>query len=113
MERWNCAKSRAEEIPKVDEFIEAVLAVCGQYNLSIGHEDEYGAFVVHSGYDEIYASWLRHAHYYTPPAMKHAEALKPSHKKQSTPNYACVCGYWMSAIEYRKGRCPSCGKVIA
>ena len=36
-----------------------------------------------------------------------------SHNRQSMPNYACVCGYWMSTIEYRKGRCPSCGKVIA
>jgi hypothetical protein len=68
MERWNCDNSRDEEIPKVDEFIEAVLAVCKQYNFSIGHEDGHGAFEIRSGYDEGNASWLRHAHYYTPAA---------------------------------------------
>lgn len=47
-------------------------------------------------------------------AQKIAEALKPSHNKQSTPNYACPkCGAWLSTNEYRTGECFLCHSTIS
>jgi len=39
--------------------------------------------------------------------------LLASHNKQNLQDYSCACGYWMSTIEYRKGTCPSCGKIVS
>ena len=35
-----------------------------------------------------------------------------SYNKQSTPNYLCKCGHWLSTIEYNSGKCPSCRKLL-
>ena len=38
-------------------FLNAVIALERAYGFSIGHEDEYGSFLVES-YDELNAAWL-------------------------------------------------------
>lgn len=41
-------------------FVEQIIQICEQYKLSIGHEDEHGAFQVRP-YAEFYSEWLRDA----------------------------------------------------
>jgi len=62
MRRYNCITHTDVEDAKVDAFLEAIVAVCNQHNMSLGHEDRGGAFEVYEGYDEEVADWLREAH---------------------------------------------------
>lgn len=96
MKRFNTDTSCEEEIPKVDEFIEAVLSLCKKFDLSIGHEDSYGAFEVFGRYNEDTASRLRSANYAPAPS----EEILP---KEICPN----CG----GLAIREGvqrRCDFC-----
>ena len=41
-------------------FVEEILKVYEKYNLSLGHEDHHGAFIIEP-YDEVNVEWLRAA----------------------------------------------------
>jgi hypothetical protein len=45
------------EVPEVDAFLLEIEAVCFKHGMSIGHEDEHGAFLVHR-YDADLMEWL-------------------------------------------------------
>jgi hypothetical protein len=53
----------AKDDARAKEFIERIVSLCREYGLSIGHEDEHGAFLIEIGYDENYMNWLRDACY--------------------------------------------------
>jgi hypothetical protein len=59
--RWSSRKGEEVWNPKVNSFIEDVLAVCRKHGLSISHEDRYGAFTVEY-FDQKLADWLQAAH---------------------------------------------------
>jgi hypothetical protein len=46
MNRWNISTTRREENPTVDAFINDIVELCKKYNLSLGHEDCEGSFIV-------------------------------------------------------------------
>lgn len=46
MNRWNTKQLKRCENKRVDAFIDAVLAVCAEHRMSIGHEDGHGSFIV-------------------------------------------------------------------
>jgi hypothetical protein len=75
------------------EFIQTVSGICEQ------------AFANEIGFSQAFTDVC---------ALVNAEALKPSHNKQSTQNYACPkCNAWLSTIEYRTGECHSCHSSIS
>jgi hypothetical protein len=47
-------------VQDLEEFTDAIIAVCKKYNLSISHEDRQGAFQIVK-YNEYYTDWFRHA----------------------------------------------------
>lgn len=53
-----------EENPAIKAFLNEVVEVCKKHNLSIGHEDEQGTFIVHP-YGGWYTQWLLEASDYT------------------------------------------------
>jgi hypothetical protein len=59
--RWDCNTNTEIEDPRIDAFLADLVAVCRKHDLSIGHEDEHGAFVVRLNFDEDDATWLRAA----------------------------------------------------
>lgn len=42
---------------KLKAFVAEILKVCRKHNISIGHEDDHGAFEFH-GYEPLYDQWL-------------------------------------------------------
>ncbi len=46
MKRWNIEKSEHCECVIIDGFINEIERVCKKHNLSISHEDGYGAFMI-------------------------------------------------------------------
>lgn len=63
--RWNSRLNREVGSARTDAFIEALLAVCKQHGLVLGHEDEHGAFRVADASlledPGIFEDWLRAA----------------------------------------------------
>lgn len=45
---------------KANKFIEEFKELCKKHNLSIGHKDEYGAFII-TDFDEKYIKWMEAA----------------------------------------------------
>lgn len=63
--RWESAPAnRYVEDEKVDAFLADLIAVCRRHDMSLGHEDNHGAFEVHRGTDEQMFEWLNAAHIY-------------------------------------------------
>lgn len=62
MKRWDQNKAEQIEDVQVDCMLEEILAVCRRYGMSLGHEDEHGAFVVYRKHNAHAESWLRSAH---------------------------------------------------
>jgi hypothetical protein len=60
-QRWEDKSNQHVENPRIDAFIEDVIAVCRTHCLSIGHQDGHGAFLIED-FDESNATWLRNAH---------------------------------------------------
>ena len=58
MKRWN-GKTHIEN-PKVDVFLNDLIDVCKEHNLSLSHEDLHGAFQV-VPYDDSFKAWLEQA----------------------------------------------------
>lgn len=46
MKRWDCNVSERVEDPKVDAFLDEIIAVCRKHEMVLGHEDSHGAFTV-------------------------------------------------------------------
>ena len=44
--RWIRGSGQQIEAPDVDAFIADIVAVCKKHNMTIGHEDSQGAFVI-------------------------------------------------------------------
>lgn len=63
MKRWDSQAHERIDNPRVDAFLEDVIAVCRKHSLSIGHEDGHGSFLVHmdEGAHEYNFGWLREA----------------------------------------------------
>lgn len=59
-ERWSKTQGEFLEIPRIDAFLEDVIAVCKKHGLSIEHEDNHGSFIV-TEYYEPSSDWLREA----------------------------------------------------
>ena len=65
--RWvrRGSKSGFEESPEhVEAFLEEIEAVCRKHNMSIGHEDTGGSFII-TPLDEDHIEWLSHASWET------------------------------------------------
>jgi len=56
--RWSRASDEDVDTPDIDEFLTEVIDVCKRFNMSIGHEDGHGAFLVRRGFCVDYAEWL-------------------------------------------------------
>jgi len=61
VKRWSKTKGSMVRNPKIDAFIEDLIAVCDKHGLSISHEDTHGAFTVEV-FSEKRIDWLRNAH---------------------------------------------------
>lgn len=61
MERWNESLHTNAENPKVDAFLQEIAEVCKRHDMSIGHEDGHGAFIVEP-YCPGNIEWLMCAH---------------------------------------------------
>ena len=46
---------------KIQAFKEEIKELCKKYNLSIGHEDTHGGFVLKNSYDEKFMQWFMDA----------------------------------------------------
>jgi hypothetical protein len=62
MSRWDCNTDNFVIDNAVDVFIDELVEVCRRHNMTLGHEDEHGAFQVKRGFTEDRAGWLRAAH---------------------------------------------------
>lgn len=62
MKRWDTRDDTETEDSGIDAFLQDVLEVCKKHNMTLGHEDEHGAFRVHIGASGIYTEWLLAAH---------------------------------------------------
>lgn len=58
--RWNATTKDYGTSPKVDAFLDDIVAVCRKHNMSLGHEDSHGAFLVED-YSEENVRWLNAA----------------------------------------------------
>lgn len=62
MTTWDYEKHERVEMPaEMEAFLHEILSVYKKYGLSLGHEDDHGAFEVWP-YDEDNVFWLMHAH---------------------------------------------------
>lgn len=65
--RWVKRGSRSgsyepeESTEAVDAFLEEIEAVCRKHNMSIGHEDTGGSFIITTPVDEEHIGWLNEA----------------------------------------------------
>lgn len=59
-ERWDLQKRENVERADVDKFIEDILGVCREHEMSLAHEERHGAFIVEPLADEN-IEWLRGA----------------------------------------------------
>jgi hypothetical protein len=66
MKRWINALSEYAENPKVDAFLQEIAEVCSKHQLSLGHEDGHGSFIVHT-YQPSNIDWLMAADDHTGP----------------------------------------------
>lgn len=44
--------------PDVDEFLRDVMEVCRKHQMSLGHEDDHGAFIVYRDLKDSHIQWL-------------------------------------------------------
>lgn len=49
-----------EKKNKIESFLNEIKSVCKKHNLSISHEDGFGAFII-TDYDDYYDEWLSKA----------------------------------------------------
>lgn len=52
-----------KEVKKVDDCLNEIIVTLKRYNLSIGHEDNHGGFIIHEGQNEENYNWLMDASY--------------------------------------------------
>ncbi len=57
MKRWNNAARDHIQSKSADDFLEEVIGVCRKHGISIGHEDNQGAFEIRT-FSEDDAEWL-------------------------------------------------------
>ena len=60
MKRWKTTEGKEIENAKIDAFLSEVIEVSKKHQLSIGHEDIGGAFLVHK-FTQENAGWLMSA----------------------------------------------------
>lgn len=58
MKRWDEMAGDLVEDPRVDAFLAEIQDVCRKHGMSLGHEDEHGAFRVVLSVDEHHLKWL-------------------------------------------------------
>lgn len=63
MERiWSSKERTFIEMPvEITNFFDEIEAVCKKHNISIGHEDSHGSFIIYQEFDESIVEWLRGA----------------------------------------------------
>ncbi len=59
-QNWSHAQQKFIDAPHVRAFIDAIETVCRAHNMSIGHEDQHGAFVIHA-FTRVNIGWLKDA----------------------------------------------------
>ena len=59
---WSDKVQNFVEIPtEILNFFDEIEEVCKKHNISIGHEDTQGSFIIYQEYDEDIMKWLRYA----------------------------------------------------
>lgn len=58
--RFIAGTGRQEDTPRIDAFLDAIEAVCRTHGYSIGHEDTFGAFIIHT-FNDSNMAWLKGA----------------------------------------------------
>jgi hypothetical protein len=61
IKRFNTITKIREENIQVDLFIDEILEVYKKHNMSISHEDKFGAFIIEKNFDDN-CKWLEYAH---------------------------------------------------
>ena len=57
MKRWDCNRNENAEDAAVDAFLIELVEVCRRHRMTLGHEDDHGAFEVRS-FDEANIKWM-------------------------------------------------------
>ena len=61
MSRWDINNNeQVAETPEVDAFIADIVEVCKKHNMSIGHEDGHGSFIIEK-FCKFNIAWLQKA----------------------------------------------------
>lgn len=61
MNHWNKITREEEQNADVDAFLHEISIICKKYNLSLGHEDNQGAFLIEE-FKNDNIEWLNAAH---------------------------------------------------
>jgi len=97
VKRWNRKKGMDTENPKIDAFLEDVIAVCRKHGLTISHEDTHGAFVIEVASEDS-GEWLLHAVDDTDPEPERPARLyrcpRCGREEQLTCSISCGCERW-------------------
>ncbi len=60
VKHWDRDKNGWVERQDVDAFVEEIISVCRKHNMSIGHEDHQGAFLIEP-FNQRCINWLQAA----------------------------------------------------
>ena len=63
MEHWGMRANTYVVCMQADAFIREIEVVCKKHNMSIGHEDRHGAFII-TKYSDESIEWLKDANIY-------------------------------------------------
>lgn len=66
MKRWSNVLGNFAENPNVDAFLNEIAEVCRKHQMSLGHEDQHGSFIVQA-YQSGNIDWLMAAEDHTGP----------------------------------------------
>jgi hypothetical protein len=55
--RWSYRAEQRVEVPRIDAFLDEIVAVCKRHGFGLSHEDKHGGFAVVT-YDAFDIDWL-------------------------------------------------------
>jgi hypothetical protein len=68
MSRWDSSTNTSVEDDAVEAFLDDLVEVCRKHQMTLGHEDEHGAFQVLCRFSEANIRWLLAVHITRPNA---------------------------------------------